>query len=160
MLDFTDSKNRRWVPKVTALTVRNYERRAGVGIFAAVFDSLDHVLEGEDDGKYTMKAITQLCKSLFGSTDNVIYFLYECCVDPKDREEVTEEDFYSSIGRPQIHRALMCAITAMYEFLPEAEEWQKTKAEGKGDSAERVPTSGKTSLPSLDSLGSSLGATP
>ena len=70
VVTFRDAIGREWHPKVTARTIRDFEKIAGIGLFEAVFDVFiaGGFAEG-DDGKRMLdlsdKEVFKMMKKIF-----------------------------------------------------------------------------------------------
>ena len=146
IVDFTDTTGRCWVPHVTVRSLRTFEEKTDIGVFAAVFDAL---LAERDNRKKkksgaTREQMLRICKNIFGRVGPLITFLYECCVPQEERQVITQTVFDERIDRSKITQAMQSALTALFTFFPEPEE----VTQGEGGAAKAgpfVPTAGETS---------------
>lgn len=135
---FKDSKGRVWYPRITLRVVRDFEQKAGVGLFEAVFEMLqgkefkgdDQEVEGLQVGP---RDLFIMAGKLFGNVGNLGFLLYEACridgvVRDEDGKEVSYDDFSEAMGKDEINSALIIALTVLFDFFPELGEGGETQS--------------------------------
>ena len=128
---FTDVNGKEWFPKITLRVVRNFEQLTGIGLFQAVFESLEQLTKTDtvQNGMLSLEQTNSLCKSIFGHVGNMGALLYEACVPITDKERISLDDFLENIQQEQVTSAMICAFGALIEFFPVPSEEEQKETE-------------------------------
>jgi len=138
---FIDSTGKEWRPVCTVNSVRLFERATGIGLFEAVFDTLDKAADATDAETVPGKDLMAMSKRIFGSFEPLMIFLQECVREDPDAAELSLEDFCRRVGKDQVLDAIMCALAILLDFFPTVDP-DKRAEEALGPFA---PTHGGTS---------------
>ena len=147
---FTDKHGKAWTPKVTLRAVAEFERRTGIGLFEAVFQTLS---ETPSEDKVSLQRMSGLVSGFFGKLEHLTYFLWESCRYEAERilgdsgdGPMTFDDFADRIEGPQLFEAVACAINALVAFFPEPRpEEEEEEDDDKPDPPMRGRIPGATS---------------
>lgn len=172
VVKFHDGRDE-WLVWPTLLSVRKFEERSGIGLFAAVFDAVreDEAEEKKrpplkvspDVGEVLNEETVELAKSIvrsrrmearvlgmarriFGNLGHLGLFVYESMRPVKKGQAVPKQDeFLRRIDSARIADCMKAAVMALVEFFPDATEKEKEKGREAGAADRPLPGPTSTS---------------
>jgi len=153
---FTDCEGHVWRPVCTVQAVRLFEGKTGIGLFEAVFNTLQSATEENNPESVPGKDLMDMVKHIFGSFDPLMVFLYECVREDDQAKKLTIDAFCRRVRKEHVLDAMMCALSVLMDFFPTVDA-DKRAEEALGPFA---PTHGETSSSSPESQESTPESTP
>jgi len=153
---FTDCAGKIWRPVCTVEAVIRFERATGIGLFQAIFETLEKATDETDAETVPGMDIMRMSKTIFGSFEPLMVFLFECVREDEATQKLSLEDFCRRVHKEQVLDAMMCALGTLMDFFPQVDP-DKRAEEALGPFA---PTHGKTSTESPESPESTQDPSP
>lgn len=125
-----DANGRTWRLAVTIGSVKRYERRANMKVFAQLFE-----LWQKQRGKDPLEIMLGIVADLFPGIEEAAAFVYECAVVEGEKEKPSFDDFCDSVGPIECGKAIADLTAELQEFMPEKPK--DLKESGDADPLER-----------------------
>lgn len=116
-MTFKDAKGREYCPRITVQTLREYEARAGVEVFAVLLGFASETMKAKAEDESALKFQTiDLMRRLFPSADAVFFLAYRSSLS--DGQPFTDEgfkDFCENMGGKESIDAFNAVVDAAKE---------------------------------------------